>query len=69
MNGKGIVGIIIAALVLMFLLWSCSGGSDSATNRGNTSKCTICGKKATHSTSSYGYCDKHWRDMIDSVLD
>ncbi len=66
MNKSNIKRIAALALVLVmafFMLSACSGGH--APGYGNTSKCTICGKPATHSTGNYGYCDKHWQDAIN----
>lgn len=55
--------LLLAMLVSMFaFLTACRSGH--APGYGNTSKCTICGKKATHKTSNYGFCDKHWEDAI-----
>ena len=41
------------------ILYWCSG---HAPGYGDTAHCTICGAPATHKTSNYGYCDKHWKD-------
>lgn len=55
--------IMIVTVLIMTMIFSVAGcSSDHAPGYGNTSKCTICGKPATHKTSNYGYCDKHWAD-------
>ena len=67
MNNKGgkVFGIIIIIIIAVLVLTMCGGSSGHAPGYGNTKKCTICGKPATHSTSNYGYCDKHWKDAIN----
>ncbi len=52
--------VLIAMLVVGIMCMSAC--SRHAPGYGNTSKCTICGKPATHSTENYGYCDEHWKD-------
>ena len=49
---------LLLVILIVFSLCACGG---HAPGYGNTSKCTICGKKATHKTSNYGYCDTHWK--------
>lgn len=56
---RRIVCLILA--MMMMAMFAMGSGSDHAPGYGNTSKCTICGKPATHKTSNYGYCDKHWK--------
>lgn len=51
--------IVVSLIIGMFFLSACS---HHAPGYGNTSKCTICGKSATHSAGDYGYCDEHWKD-------
>lgn len=64
---KKIYRAIIMALVLGTLTATCTACTNGhAPGYGNTSKCTICGKTATHKTSNYGYCDKHWADATQS---
>mgnify|MGYP004524132563 FL=1 len=58
---KGYFAIIIVILLVFLIVGSC-GNSNHVPGYGNTSKCTICGKPATHSTSKYGFCDEHWED-------
>ncbi len=63
-GGAGGMIALIAVLIIFVVIGmsSCGGSSGHAPGYGNTSKCTICGKTATHHTSNYGYCDKHWKD-------
>lgn len=63
MSFKSIVILIVAVVLLLACISSCTDDGH-APGYGNTSKCTICGKTATHKTSNYGYCDKHWKDAI-----
>lgn len=49
--------ILIMAILLSFSLYGCGGG------RG-TSKCTICGKSATHTFQGSGYCNTHYADAV-----
>ena len=63
MNIKGILVLILVACLMFGLLGSCFSGGH-APGYGNTSKCTICGRTATHKTSNYGFCDTHWADAI-----
>ena len=61
---------IILALFLLLCIFvllpamfnGCYGGH--ARHYGNTERCTICSKPATHRTDVYGFCDKHWQDAI-----
>lgn len=66
-GGAGGIIVLIVVLIIFILIGmsSCGGGSGHAPGYGNTSKCTICGKAATHHSSNYGYCDKHWQDAIN----
>ncbi len=52
---------IILVVVLIDGLFSMCSDDGHAPGYGKTSKCTICGKTATHKTSNYGFCDKHWK--------
>ena len=62
-SSGGTIALIVVIIICIVLgMSSCGGGSGHAPGYGNTSKCTICGKSATHKTSNYGYCDKHWKD-------
>ncbi len=58
-NDKKLAIIIVIIAVIIAWLFSCSG---HAPGYGDTGKCTICGKTATHHSSNYGYCDEHWKD-------
>lgn len=58
-NIKSIIVIVIIALIVFIGINSCSSGGH-APGYGKTNKCTICGKPATHKTSNYGFCNKHW---------
>ena len=61
-SGSPIWAVVFIVIVLPLVLTMCSGGnSRHAPGYGNTSRCTICGKAATHHTSNYGFCDKHWK--------
>lgn len=57
--------IVLFIFFIVIGLASCGDGSGHAPGYGNTSKCTICGKSATHHTSNYGFCDEHWQDAIN----
>ena len=62
----GVIALIVVIIIFIAIgLASCGDSSGHAPGYGNTSKCTICGKPATHSTGNYGYCDKHWQDAIN----
>lgn len=56
---------ILVFVLLCLLLSMCGGSGGHAPGYGNTSKCTICGKPATHHSANYGYCDKHWKDAVN----
>ena len=56
---------LIVVVLLLSLFVSIFDSGDHAPGYGNTSKCTICNKRATHSTSNYGFCDKHWEDAMN----
>ena len=62
-GSSAMIVVVIIFVVMAFI--SCGSNSGHAPGYGNTSKCTICGKSATHSTGNYGYCDKHWQDAIN----
>ena len=51
--------IVVALLVITISLslYGCSGG-------GNTGRCTICRKTATHTFQGSGYCNTHYRDAV-----
>ena len=53
---------IAVVVMLLMLALVAAGCSDHAPGYGQTDKCTICGKKATHSSTNYGFCDKHWKE-------
>jgi len=61
---KNIAKRIAAAFMLLVLALAMAGCSDHAPGYGQTDKCTICRKPATHSSANYGYCDEHWKDAI-----
>lgn len=56
--------VLTAWMIASMLVLSGCGGH--ASGYGNTSKCTICGKPATHHSTNYGYCDQHWKDATKS---
>lgn len=49
------VKVILSALLTMTMCTACGD---------KTSKCTICGKEATHKFKGYGHCDTHYKDAI-----
>ncbi len=55
MNKVILKGLIASNIVL--LLAGCSSSS-------RTSKCTICGKSASHTYQGSGYCNEHYKDAI-----
>lgn len=59
---KNIVRRIAAAVLLVVIALVMAGCSDHAPGYGQTDRCTICKKPATHSTDNYGFCDKHWKE-------
>lgn len=59
-----ILAVIIIVLTIAFII-AVFDNDGHASGYGNTLKCTICKKTATHSTSNYGYCDEHWQDAIN----
>lgn len=63
MKLKRIFILVLVVVLLCSVLAGCFNGGH-APGYGNTSKCTICKKPATHKTSNYGFCDKHWEDAI-----
>lgn len=67
---KKIISVILA-LVMLFSVLTLFSACDSghAPGYGKTNKCTICGKKATHKTSKYGFCDKHWKKATNQQID
>ena len=65
-NVKSILVFAVIIFVVVALIMSCSNNGH-APGYGNPNKCTICGKPATHKYTNYGYCDKHWMDMVNSV--
>lgn len=60
-EGNNFIIFFIAIIVVAFLLAQCED-DHHAPGYGDTSTCTICGKAATHHSSHYGYCNKHWKD-------
>ncbi len=56
--------IVIIIIILMIFLSFIGNSCGNAPGYGNTSKCTICGRTATHKTSNYGFCDNHWKNAI-----
>lgn len=63
MKPKTFFIIFAIALVIFIAVKSCSSDGH-APGYGNTSKCTICGKSATHQSDNYGFCDTHWKKAI-----
>ena len=63
-NGAGTF-VLLVVIAILVIVGFASCGSDHAPGYGNTSKCTICGKPATHHSTNYGFCDKHWQDAIN----
>ncbi len=61
-KNSSVWGIVFIALIFVLLLSMCGGNSGHAPGYGNTGKCTICGKSATHHSSNYGFCGKHWTE-------
>lgn len=62
---KKLLPVIIVVVLMCLLISMCGGNGGHAPGYGNTSKCTICGKAATHKSTNYGFCDKHWRDAMN----
>ncbi len=60
---RNVVLLILVVVLTAFTLTACYGGH--APGYGNTRKCTICGKPATHSTENYGFCDTHWQKAMN----
>lgn len=63
---KNLGAVIVSAVFIIFiviLIFSILGGMNNghAPGYGDTSRCTICGKPATHYSSNYGFCDEHWK--------
>lgn len=63
MNFKTIVLLVVTVIMLFAVISSCTDDGHAPGYK-NTSKCTICGKPATHKTDNYGFCNKHWKDAI-----
>lgn len=66
MKANAIKHMILVMLIIVMAISVIGCTNGHAPGYGNTSKCTICGKTATHKTSNYGYCDKHWADATQS---
>lgn len=54
--------LLVISLIILMLFSSMIVLSGCSEDR---SKCTICGKPATHHTSNYGFCDKHWESAMN----
>lgn len=63
MKKSKLICVIVLLVIMLSVLVGCSDDGH-APGYGNTNKCTICGKNATHKTSNYGFCDKHWKNAI-----
>ncbi len=61
-----VVLILVAIAFVVFALKSCMGGIFSSED---TSKCTICGKAATHTFQGSGYCTKHYNNAVKWAFD
>lgn len=66
-NFKGTLALILLILVAVMGFSKCGWGGGSGS--GNTSKCTICGKSATHTFQGDGYCDTHYNDAVKWAID
>ena len=55
---------IIVILLFVFQLFMVGCGPSSS----GTSKCTICGKPATHTFQGSGYCNTHYNDAVNWAL-
>lgn len=64
---KDIRKIIIMAIMMAVIVLTCVGCGSSGS--GGTSKCTICGKSASHTFQGSGYCDKHYNDAVNWAMD
>ena len=62
---KGIA--LFFAVVMLLSLCACGGGSGGG--RSSSSRCTICGKAATHTFHGSGYCDRHYNDAVTWAID
>lgn len=61
------VFIILVSLVIdVYISENSTGSTDSISS---ISKCTICGKAATHTFQGSGYCTKHYKDAIVWAMD
>lgn len=56
--------LILCLLLTLVLVYACSSNGH-APGYGTTSKCTICNKPATHRSTNYGFCDRHWQDAMN----
>ena len=58
--------------ILIRSLCACGGGSGgggSGSRGSSSSRCTICGKAATHTFQGSGYCDRHYNDAVAWAID
>ncbi|MBS5575214.1 MAG: hypothetical protein ACLR8U_13250 [Oscillospiraceae bacterium] len=58
--------------ILILSLCACGGGSGgggSSSRGSSSSRCTICGKAATHTFQGSGYCDRHYNDAVTWAID
>lgn len=51
------IAVLTIAIIIILSMTACGGGS-------SRSKCTICGKAATHTFQGSGYCNTHYSDAI-----
>lgn len=63
-NGETI-GVVIVIIISIIMGIATFSDGDHAPGYGNKSKCTICGKPATHYSTNYGYCNKHWKNAVN----
>lgn len=53
-----LVLLLVLCISVLALFSACDSGH--APGYGDTTRCTICGKAATHKSTNYGFCDVHW---------
>ena len=66
LNGGFIMKKILGALLLLILILVMLSGCGNPSRKGDTTRCTICGSnQVVYSSTNYGYCSKHFNDMIN----